>query len=88
MEGLPPGQRRFDQLQREFLRRPGGEECHLQVRMVPFSVETSLCFRRAYGWTVDEKQRVFIEGDVRVDIYHESPVGKEKVVNIYKCKFK
>jgi phosphatidylinositol-3,4,5-trisphosphate 3-phosphatase/dual-specificity protein phosphatase PTEN len=35
--------------------------------------------RRCYGWTVPPNKRVFIEGDVRVDLYHKSQI---KVLNV------
>ncbi|KAI6180871.1 Phosphatidylinositol 3,4,5-trisphosphate 3-phosphatase and dual-specificity protein phosphatase PTEN [Aphelenchoides besseyi] len=35
--------------------------------------------RRCYGWTVPRDKRVFLEGDVRVDLYHKSQI---KVVNL------
>lgn len=37
--------------------------------------------RRCYGWTVPVNRRVFIEGDVRVDIYHKSQIRLLNVVN-------
>ncbi|CAJ0557808.1 unnamed protein product, partial [Mesorhabditis spiculigera] len=35
--------------------------------------------RRAYGWTVPSNKRVFLEGDVRMDLYHSKKV---KLLNV------
>ena len=32
------------------------------------------CFRRCFGWTVPRAHRVFIEGDVRIDLFERSQV--------------
>lgn len=40
--------------------------------------------RRCYGWTVPATKRVFIEGDVRVDLFQKSQI---KVLNVVSFSF-
>lgn len=38
--------------------------------------------RRCYGWTVPANKRVFLEGDVRVDLYHSTQLKVIPVVSL------
>jgi hypothetical protein len=39
---------------------------------VPQSPDDNCVSRRCYGWTVPENKRVFLEGDIRMDIFQKS----------------